>query len=252
MGAEADGTEWRGSHAFKIGRLIDPPGEELGQADVLVDTLGQSCMSEVAQDHPEFEGAETAAKRGAVVHQVRHFVVCAGSVAQVFGYQAEGSFHHVGFASVENAAIDGGEEPFMGVDDQRVGAFAACQCPAHLRVNGGGTTVGTIGMQPQAVALADSGNLGNRVDAGGRGGAYGSDDRERLPACRDIFLNGLLQLHSIHAKLAIYADFAQSLLANAQDDTRFVNRGMRLLRGIVAQARHTGSASHALLSNMQG
>src|SRR5438270_11169715 len=107
-------------------------------------------------------------------------------------------------------------------------------------------------MQPKTVVLTDSGDLGDGVDAGGRGGAYGSDDSERLPACRDIFLNGLLQLRSIHAKLAVYADFAQSLLANAQHDTRFINRGMRLLRGIVAQARHTGSASHALLSNMQG
>src|SRR5437660_931457 len=83
----------------------------------------------------------------------------------------------------------------------------------------------SINMQPESVAFAYRSNLRYRVYAGGRGCSNGSNDGKRSPTSSDIFLDGAFQRRRIHTKFAIYPNFAQSLLAHTQHNTRFFNRG---------------------------
>src|SRR5579871_1345772 len=223
MRAEAYCAERCRSEALEVVRVIDPAREELAEADVLVNARRQSFLPEIAQDHPELERAETATERSAIVHQVHDLLVATLSVAQVFGDQTEGGLDDLRPASVEDAAIDRGEEPFMRVDDQRIGALAAVQCPAHGWIDGSRAAIRTIDMQPEAVSRADSGDLRHGVYAGGRGRADRSHDGERQPADRNVFLNGLLKPGRVHTKLVVYAYFAQPLLSDAEHDTSLLD-----------------------------
>src|SRR5579884_482734 len=251
MSAETDGAERRGSHALEVRRFVHPLRDKLAQANVFANAGGQALLAKVAHHHPELERAETAAQRGAIIHQVGNFIAHTLGVAQVFRYQTEGGFDHIGLACVEDATIDGGKEPFVRVDDQAIGTLAACQHRTHLWRNSGRTAIGPINVQPEAIAFADIGELRHRVYAGSGSGANGGHDGERAVALGDILLNGALKLSHIHAELAIDANLAQPRLPDAQHDARLFNRRVRLLRSVVAQARHLGPARHALLANVQ-
>src|SRR5215469_16761622 len=165
MGTETHGAERGGGKAFEMRRFVNPARYELGQANMLANTSGQSYLAEIAHDHPEFERAEAAAQRGAVIHEVGDFIARAFRVTQVLGDEAKSGFDNMGLAGIKDAAIDGGEEPFVRVDDEGIGTFTARQHPAHIRINGSGAAIGGIDVQPQAVAFAYISDLGHRVDA---------------------------------------------------------------------------------------
>src|SRR5579859_7403318 len=196
---------------------------------MFVDARRQPFVSEIAQDHPQFERAETAAQGDAIIHQIRHIFPGALTVAQVFRHQAESGFDYVRLARIEDAAIYRRKEPLVRVDDEAIGSLAACQHPLHGRVYGSRAAIRAIDMQPQAVAFAQLRDVWHRVDAGRRSRADGGDDRERLPALLDVLLDGLFQLRGIHAELVINSDLAQARLPNAQHHARLFDRGMRLL-----------------------
>src|SRR5260370_31952567 len=157
MGAETNRTERRRSHALEIWRLINPPREKLTQARVFAYSSSQSLLPEIAHNHRQLERTEAAAKRSAIIHQVGYIRPL--RIAQVFRDKAECGFHHIRLACIKNAAIDWRKKPLVRIDDQSVSPFAARERPAHRGVNRSRTTISSINMQPQAISLADVGDL---------------------------------------------------------------------------------------------
>ena len=73
-------------------------------------------MSEVANNHPEFQSAEAAAKLDAVVHAVADGLGFARF--EIFGDEREGTAQDVHAARVEHGEIKGREEPFVRIRDE--------------------------------------------------------------------------------------------------------------------------------------
>ena len=59
------------------------------------------------------------------------------------------------------------------------------------------------------------------------------------------------ELRNVHTKCGIYAYFAQASLPDAQDDAGFLDGGVGLLRGVVAQPRESNAASHTELTDAE-
>src|SRR5579862_1509542 len=95
MDAEADQTEGRGSHTFEIGRFVDPLHEQLSITDMFLNTGRKTILTEVTQNHPQLESAETTAQCIAIIHKIRHLIAMAFSIAQEFRNKAEGRFDHL-------------------------------------------------------------------------------------------------------------------------------------------------------------
>src|SRR5260370_983387 len=57
--------QWR--HHLPVRRFFDPRREQFCQTAMFADALGESFTAEVANDHPQFQGAKAAAKLDAVI-----------------------------------------------------------------------------------------------------------------------------------------------------------------------------------------
>ena len=77
------------------------------------------------QNHPELERAKAAAELHARVHQIPDGA-CSGR-PQILGCERERLAQDVHAPAVERAEIERREQPLVRVDDERVGAFGACQ-----------------------------------------------------------------------------------------------------------------------------
>src|SRR5262249_54764631 len=106
----------------------------------------------------------------------------------------------------------------------------------ELGHDGGRPRVGGVHVQPEPLAAADLRDLGDGVDAGGGGGAHGGGHREGRPARRAVLGDGAGQRPRVHPELRVRLDLPQALLADAEHDPGLLDRGVRVLGGVHAEA----------------
>ena len=171
--AEAHERERAGRAELPARLRSDPLLEERRQPDVLADDRLQAFAAEAAQRRPERQGPEPAAERRGVLAQADHVLVD----PQVLGHEAEGAAEVVRAAAEQRRAPHRREEPLVGVDPDRVGAFPAGEVVTQLRAHRRRAGIGGIDVEPGAFCPGAVGDRRDRIDRRRRGRADGCHHR---------------------------------------------------------------------------
>src|SRR5690348_11463593 len=94
---------------------------------------------------------------------------------------------------------------------------------------GGGSTVGTIDVQPETFPAGECGKLRQGVDGAGVGSPGAGDDAKWTPACIAIFANRPLQNVQRQAILRVGRELANVRTPESEQAQRFVQGGMGLI-----------------------
>ena len=246
--AEAHHRERGGGEALEAAVGVDPVREEPGEPHVLGEAAADAVGAEVAQHHPQLQGAEPAPELHPGVHEVAHRPRLAA--LQVVGGQGEGLLQPVHAAAVEGAQVEGDEQPLVGVDDQRVGAVAPRQRLLVARHHRRGPRVGGVDVQPQPLAGADVGDGRHRVDAGDRGGADGRHHRQRRHPVPPVLRDGGGEGVGAQAEALVGGDAPQPVVAQPQRHHGLVDRRVGVLGAVDARRREVGAAGEAALAHL--
>jgi hypothetical protein len=137
-----------------------------------------------------------------------------------------------------------GKEPFVGVEDERIGEFRAIENVSEFRDDGGGTGVGGVDVEPESALAGAFGDAAYRIDAGGGSGANRGDDAEGQMAGFEVTADGVFEIADAHAELRVGGDFAYILLAETQRDGGLLDGGMGVL-GLIKHEGFLGTAGGA-------
>src|SRR5207237_8781719 len=102
---------------------------------VAADARREASRAEATNDHPQLERAEAAAKLDAVIHKVDYGLALRRD--EVLMHQREGALEDLGLGREERRAVERREEPFVRVDNERVGVIDAGEHVTHLGAYGG-------------------------------------------------------------------------------------------------------------------
>ena len=154
-------------------------------------------------------------------------------VLEVVAARAESLSQPAGLPHQGAADADWAIQPFVRIECQGVGAFHAAQQPAPSGRHGGKSAIGGVDVHPKT-ALGDiiPASSGRGVDGAGVGRACIGRHQQWRPLFAAIGLHGSSQLVDSHAELAIDADPPNGRIGESQDVSRFVQRGMALLRNV--------------------
>ncbi len=137
---------------------------------------------------------------------------------------------------VKRAAIDGREQPFVGIRHQRLRPRRSVEQPAKLGRHRSGTGVGGIHMEPYPELFGDVSDLGNRIHAGCGRRAGRCHYAERPLARGEVCHDGASQRGAIHPEFGVCRDFAHVLLPDSDRYSAFFDGRVRLLRRVQHQA----------------
>ena len=144
------------------------------------------------------------------------------------------------------------EQPFVGVQHQRVGALHATeQRPAALRQYRGGT-VCSVHMQPQVLLLADIGDGVQRIDGAGIGGAGGGDDTKGPPPASPIFVDGFFERRHVEPQLLVHRHQSNLLGLKAENSEVLPIRRVSLVGAVNNRSFHLPSELHLPCGNQPG
>ena len=199
-----------------------------------------------AQQEPELERAEAAAQRDAPVAQVAHEAVLRG--AQVARVGAHHAHQVLGVAHVVGGEVEAGAHPLVRVEDDGVGALDALPHPAVLGADHRRAGERRVDVQPQAVARAEGGDAGHRVERRGRGRADRGDHGAGPAAGRQVLVDRALQQVQPERVLVVGLDEAQVLGAEAGEERRLGHRAVRLVARVDDERRVLGLQAAAVLA----
>ena len=246
--AEADGGEGDRRQPLPARFRVDLRGQPPRFAHVPGNDLRQALPPICANDHPQLEGAEAAAQRQAVIHQVDHVLLVR---LEVFGDQRECAFQIIRPPRVQQAAIDRRQQPFVRIGDERIGTVAARQHVSVRRHQRRGTAVRRVHVQPHPVAFAYVGNRRHRVDAGRGRGAHGRDDRQRRHPRVQVGADRFVQQVGAQTEVAIDRDMSRPAPADAQRYRGLVDRTVRVGRGVHGQRAQVGASRQPLFADVE-
>lgn len=201
-------------------------------ADARPDSFG----AEASQHHPELERAETASERHPVVHQVGGTTGALGCT-QILGGQAERTPEVVGPPAEQHRAVVRGEEPPVGVDDDRVGPLPPHEMDSEFRRRRGGTGVGSVYMQPGSRLLGERSDGRHGIHHSRRGSTDRGHDRDRSDARGAVLGQGCRERVGAKRKRVVGSDVTNPVPAETQRDGGLGDRRVRLLRRIDSSPR---------------
>ena len=146
-----------------------------------------SFAAEIAQHEPQLQRSETPAQRQAVFGEIDGAVLLGGLKIGRRFFERQHAPHDVLPASIENAQIDGREEPLVRIHHQRIGLRRAVEDVAVFFEQRGRSGIGGVDVKPEIVAPGDLADLRNGIDAGGGSGPGRRDHAERLSGRREVF-----------------------------------------------------------------
>ena len=209
-------------------------GEPSGVVEIAPKPRLQTLDALGPQQAPEFQRPEAAAERNAPVAIIGDFAIDVG--AQVTGVRAHDPDQMLRIAHVIERAVEGGAEPFVRIEHERIGALDALPHRAHLRQNHRRAGHRRVDMQPEAVGAGDVRDRRDRIDRGGRGRAHRRDDRAGLSARGDIVPDRRFERVRAHGESLVHRDEPQVLAPEAGEERILLDRGMRL-RGRIDDER---------------
>ncbi len=190
---EGHDREGRGRRDLDPFLALEHAAEGARENEVTAEAGPHAGRSEGAQRHPHLEGAEPAAELHAVVHVLAHRLPFGR--LEIVRHHGEGAPHALHAAEEERGALDRHEHPLVRVEDDGVRALPAREERAHLRQRRRRARVRRVHVEPDALAQADVGERGQRVDGrhGRRPGGRddGDGDPARGPVFRDLRLEGV-------------------------------------------------------------
>ena len=242
--AQAD----RGRHVPAVARADHPFGMA-GQRQTLFDRAPEGAHAEHLQRHPQLQRAERTGRLDTQIAVVGQPVRIGVVVLHVGGHGAEGLREPVAVPHQQGRTLDRLEQPFVAVDHHRIGPLDAGQLTPPLLAQQGSTTVGRVHMQPQAMAVGQIGQLGQRIDGAGVGRAGADGQAEGLQPRRQIGLDQLRQGRRVHAKGGIVGHQTQAVPRQAQHLQGRADAGVRLLARVddrpAPHAAQPDAARHA-------
>jgi hypothetical protein len=90
---------------------------------------------------------------------------------------------------IEDAAIDRNIQPFVRIQNHRMGAFHAVQDVPHFGHHRGGSAIRGVYVQPDVVALGNVRNPRDRLNRAGGSRSNGRNNAARPFAEGDVFLD---------------------------------------------------------------
>ena len=214
---------------------------------MLGEAAADAVGAEVAQHHPQLQGAESAPELHPGVHEVADRPRLAA--LQVVGGQGEGLFQPVHAAAVEGAEVERREQPLVRVHDQRVGPVGAGQRFLPALHDGRGPRVGGVDVQPQPLAGADVGDVGHRVDAGDGGRPHRGHHRQGGDAVAPVVGDRRGEGVGAQSEPPVGGDAPQPGLPQPQRHHRLVDRRVGVLGAVDAQGGHIGAPREAALAD---
>src|SRR5579864_6184974 len=163
---EAYEREWSGRHTLEAAVGIHLARQFLGPRDLVADDLDDAFAAVVAEHEPELQRAKAPAQGYPIIHKVDRARVLGGP--EVFRHQRKGAPQDFRTPRIQHADVNGREQPFVRIGDQRIGALAAIENMLEFRRDGGGARVGGVDVQPELVTRGDIGHGLHWIDAGGR------------------------------------------------------------------------------------
>ena len=203
-----------------------------------------------AQQEPQLERPEAATERDAPVAQVAHLAVLRG--AQVARVGAHHAHQVLRVADVVGGEVEPRAHPLVRVEDDGVGALHALPHPAVLRADHGRAGERRVDVEPEAVALAEGGDAGHRVERRGRGRADRGDHGAGPAAGRQVVLDGALEQVEPERVLVVRLDEAQVLGAEPGEERGLGDRAVRLVARVHDERRVLGLQAAAVLREPRG
>ena len=106
-------------------------------------------------------------------------------------------------------------------------------------------------MEPESLARRDVGDRRHRVHARRPRRPDGRAHRDGSPAGGPVLGDRTSQRRRIHPELGVGRDLAHALPAQAEDDRALLDRGVRLVGRVDAEAGYVGTPGHPLLPDLE-
>ncbi len=216
---------------FQAGRSRSRFSARLGQGEAARDGIAKGVQAEGLQRHPEFESAEAAGELDAVVAEI-HFLMEAVDVAEILGRDAERVFEQPLVAQQHATGLEGLEQPFVRIERERIDELNTLKRPAALVAEHRSSAIRAIGVEPEPLAAAEGGELRQRIDGAGVGGAGVGNDAEGAAALCAVGGDFPFQRVKRQPEILVRGDFTDLCGREAENTERAVDRHMRLI-GIV-------------------
>ena len=224
---EADQPEADRGHELEFRLRLDPALEEPGQADMLPDESLQALDAVRTDDEPELQRPEPPPELDAPVPIIFDIRIDAG--LEVFGMDLERSKERPRVLDEIGRAVEIGQHPFVGIEDERIHEFRAVQHPAHLGQEGGRPGVSGVHVEPDAVAAGDLADRPQRIDRRGRCRPDRRHDAGRPKTPGLVFADGRLELFGDDGEFGVRGNEAEVFPPIAGDLDPFLDARVRFL-----------------------
>lgn len=152
---EADQVQRCRCRQLKLGILLNPTSELLGEPDVMPDMMAQSFDAIVTDDEPELESSKASPQRHLPVSVIYHGPAFAGRIPQVFRKYAQCADQIGPSGHPEAIAIEIHEHPFVRVEAIAVGSLEPAVDEAKFRANRRRPAHRCVDVKPNLVVLAE-------------------------------------------------------------------------------------------------
>ena len=148
-------------------------------------------------------------------------------VAQVGAVERERALEQPGLADEDGADLVRLEEPLVRVEHERVGALDAGE---EIRLDEpGGRAVRAVDVEPQVLAVAQVGEIVERIDGAGAGRAGRADDAERRQPDLAVDVQRGVDRGGLEPVVGVGAQDAQVGRVEAEHAPRLQDRAVRVL-----------------------
>ena len=152
--------------------------------------------------------------------------------------EGEGSAHDIRATRVQDAEVDGREQPLVRIHDERIGARGAVEDVAMLFEQRRGSSISGIDVQPEAMAFGDCGDGGQGIDAAAEDVVprVATTQNGLWPCARSRWIIAVKR-GGLHAKFRVGGDLADIFNADADGERSFIDGVVGVLRTVEDQAR---------------
>ena len=217
---EVDDGELRIEYEFKLIGVPDPFGEEAREMELPIDEFFVGAAAVDLKSEPQFEGIHAPRPLRADLEVVDHGG--AGDLGHVGSGDAKSVLKTSGFAGKDDAGCEGHGEPLVRIDGDGVGKFDATNEIAMLVGKNGGSSVGSVNVEPELMMTGDFGESDKIVDGAGVGSARGANDAEGLVASSEICADRGFEGSGIELHARVNGDTAESAASESEETNGFV------------------------------